>query len=251
MITNRVALFLLATFLAGRTFAQPAQFLLVQPIGGTNNCDWGIVNYGDLDTTAGAQDYLGGNFTYDGHDALDITLPNFAASDAGVPVFAAAAGTVRFVEDDNFDRCSRVDVCTGNENWIRIEHAGNFETRYVHIRRGSALVTEGQVVTAGQQIALVGSSGISSDSHLHFTVLENGSVIETYQNPSRFWANPLPYAGNGVRVIDHGFTHQDQSTRQLVERPSDNDVFYVSDGAGQQAHMWLQFHSLAATDTIN
>ena len=193
----------------------------------------------------------GGGFTYNGHDALDITVPNFAASDAGVPIFAAAAGTVNFVEDRQFDRCSRVESCSGNENWIRIEHANGFETRYVHIRRNSALVQNGQSVVAGQQIALMGSSGISSDPHLHFTVVEDGNVIETYQDPTRFWNNPLPYAGNGVRAIDWGFTHQDQSLRQLVERPSDNDVFFQSDGAGQQAHMWIQVHSLAATDTVN
>src|SRR3954454_23219762 len=77
---------------------------LVQPLAGTNNVDWTIVNYVDLDTTSGAwRDYTGAvgstsvpgpAFTYDGHTGLDLTLPNFAAAERGVPVYAAAGGTV-------------------------------------------------------------------------------------------------------------------------------------------------------------
>jgi hypothetical protein len=45
---------------------------LITPLGGTPYEDWTIVNYVDLDKgSPGVLDYRGGNYTYDGHDAID------------------------------------------------------------------------------------------------------------------------------------------------------------------------------------
>ncbi len=69
------------------------------PIGGVPYQDWTIVNYVDLDPSPGILDFRGGNYTYDGHNAIDFTLPHFEAMDSGVPIYAALAGTVIGVED--------------------------------------------------------------------------------------------------------------------------------------------------------
>ena len=50
----------LAIVLSATAFAQEPRFPLVQPLAGTNNVDWTIVNYVDLDSTAGFADYTGG-----------------------------------------------------------------------------------------------------------------------------------------------------------------------------------------------
>ena len=103
--------------------------LFVTPIAGTAYVDWNIVNYVDLDPTAGFQDYRGGPFVYDGHDAIDYTLPNFAAMDAGVAVYAAAAGTVTFThegfnsENSHYtifarSRITDSKVATGRESFL-------------------------------------------------------------------------------------------------------------------------------------
>src|SRR6476620_9871428 len=91
MIPRMFLLCVAAIAMTSNAFGQSVPW--VQPIGGTNNVDWTIVNYVDTNTTAGTQsDYTGatGNasFTYDGHQGIDLTLPNFAAMDRGVSVFA-------------------------------------------------------------------------------------------------------------------------------------------------------------------
>lgn len=229
----------------------------VQPMGGVYNVDYAIGNYVDQDLDVGVnetKDYKnavgGAAFTYDGHDAIDMGPPNFAGMDRGMPVYAVADGSVTFVRDRMYDRCTG-NCSVGDYNGIEITHTNGFKTGYYHLARNSALVNEGDTVVAGQLIGLLGSAGQSSGPHLHFTVFSNGSAVETYLSPSFYWTNPLPYAGEGVRVLDSGFTHQTPTNVQLQDRPSDNDVYYQSDGANQLARMWLQVHSVAATDTIN
>jgi hypothetical protein len=223
----------------------------VSPIGGTPYGDWTIVNYLDLDPTGGLIDYRGGNYTYDGHSAIDFTLPNFAAMDAGVPVYAAADGVVAYTHDGEYDRCSRVSPCGNFPNYIGIQHANGVFTDYVHLKKGSINVSPGQPVVAGQQIALVGSSGLSSDAHLHFTVREMNAFVETYQDPTRWWINPVPYAGDVVGSLDHGISDHFPSISELVDRPADNNVFQQSDGPNQLAVLWSHLFGVDAGDDFD
>ncbi|MEJ5869384.1 M23 family metallopeptidase [Pseudokineococcus sp. 5B2Z-1] len=57
---------------------------------------------------------------------------------------------------------------------IVLDHAGGVSTYYAHMYADDLLVDVGQQVTAGQQIARVGSSGGSTGCHLHFEVRVNG-----------------------------------------------------------------------------
>jgi hypothetical protein len=223
----------------------------VSPIGGTPYVDWTIVNYSDLDATEGLVDYRGGNYTYNGHNAIDFALANFAAMDAGVPVYAAADGTVLFAQDGQHDRCSRVSPCGDFPNYIWIQHANGIVTDYLHLKKGSVNVSVGQQVVAGQQIALVGSSGLSSDAHLHFSVRQNGAFVETYQDPARWWINPVPYADDVAGSLDHGITNHFPSTTELVDRPLDHPVFQQTDGIGQQAVLWSHLHGIDAGDDFD
>lgn len=63
-------------------------------------------------------------------------------------------------------------------NFILIDHGGGISTGYAHIRSGGIMVSSGQQVGVGQQIARVGSTGASTGCHLHFEVRTWGSSID-------------------------------------------------------------------------
>ena len=68
----------------------------------------------------------------------------------------------------------------GYGNLIEIDHGRGWVTRYGH--NASNLVRPGDYVKPGQTIALMGSTGRATGTHVHFEVLYRGR----HQNPARF-----------------------------------------------------------------
>lgn len=73
------------------------------------------------------------------------------------------------------------DGVVGTAGWqggygllVKLRHEGGYETRYGHMSR--VIVMPGQVVTKGQVIGFVGSTGRSTGPHLHYEVRHNGKV---------------------------------------------------------------------------
>ena len=58
--------------------------------------------------------------------------------------------------------------------YVVISHGNGMTTLYAHMTRGSRKVKEGDVVSAGQVIGLVGTTGLSTGNHLHLTLTING-----------------------------------------------------------------------------
>lgn len=97
------------------------------------------------------------------HNGIDI------ANSYGTPIYAADGGTVR-------------TACWqgGFGNLIIIDHGNGFETYYGHSSK--ILVCDGQKVAKGEKISLMGSTGNSTGSHVHFEIRKNG----TPQNPYNY-----------------------------------------------------------------
>lgn len=91
----------------------------------------------------------------DYHTGVDISAPY------GSPVQAPAEGLVIF--------CGWQQ---GYGNCVEISHGGGLVTRYAHLSK--ILVKPGQKMKRWQRIGLVGTSGRSTGSHLHYEVLRNG-----------------------------------------------------------------------------
>lgn len=202
---------------------------LATPIGGTPFQTWSIVNYVDVNPLPGqASDYRGGQFTYDNHDGYDLMLPDFGRMDGGVPVFAAAAGTITQVQDGNFDR--QTAFSSAPANFVDESLGNGYEAQYYHLLMNSIVVQPGQTVQAGQLLGYVGSSGNSTMAHLHFDLLHDGDLVETFDDPSAYWISPLPYQGDvAPTVTDSGITNFKPSTN-FDERPASVSVFPSSSG---------------------
>ena len=96
----------------------------------------------------------------------------------GEPVLAPADGTVVSVSDTNPDEpIGAIGGPHGEGNTIILKIGDQRYAMLAHLERGSALVSEGDRVQVGQQIAPVGDSGNSVGAHLHFQV-QRGSDFD-------------------------------------------------------------------------
>lgn len=97
-----------------------------------------------------------------GRYAMDIAMPE------GTPIIAARAGTVIKVENDQSGRGSNP-----SGNFVRVLHEDGTMGVYLHLMRGSVVVSEGQRVSVGSSLARSGNTGNSTGPHLHFVVQRN------------------------------------------------------------------------------
>ncbi|OLF51077.1 peptidoglycan DD-metalloendopeptidase family protein [Pseudomonas chlororaphis] len=105
--------------------------------------------------------------------AMDIAMPE------GTPIIAARGGVV--VKTENSQTGRGTDP---SGNFVRVLHDDGTMGVYLHLKRGSVTVREGQRVAVGSPLALSGNTGNSSGPHLHFVVQRNtglGLVSIPYQ----------------------------------------------------------------------
>jgi murein DD-endopeptidase MepM/ murein hydrolase activator NlpD len=95
------------------------------------------------------------------HKGIDI------GASYGADIVAAAPGTVR-----------SATYSSSCGNYVMIDHGGGLYTIYMHA--SSLCVSVGDEVSAGDVIAKVGSTGISTGNHLHFGVSLNGSYVSPW-----------------------------------------------------------------------
>lgn len=122
------------------------------------------------------------HFTPKGRYALDIAMP------VGTPIVAARTGVVVKIENQQSGR--------GNNpagNFVRILHDDGTMGVYLHLKKGSVSVTEGQRVEQGSLLARSGNTGNSTGPHLHFVVQRNiGLAVESIPFDFNQPVNSLP-----------------------------------------------------------
>ena len=101
------------------------------------------------------------------HSGIDLAAPT------GTPVVATATGITHVIES-----------AMGFGLHVVIDHGGGLQSLYGHL--SAVDVLDGQVVSGGQLIGAVGSTGNSTGSHLHFEIDRNGIA----EDPRGFVALP-------------------------------------------------------------
>ena len=99
------------------------------------------------------------------HNGVDL------AAGAGTAIYATKIGTVT--------TALRSDIWG---NYVVINHGDGFSSLYAHMQ--GLIVKAGDYVKQGQTIGYVGSTGLSTGPHLHFTIYYNGADV-----------NPMSYIG--------------------------------------------------------
>jgi murein DD-endopeptidase MepM/ murein hydrolase activator NlpD len=177
----RTLLLLLPVLFACAPSADAQNFRL--PIDCSIGADCIVQNYADADPAPGvAEDPQCGPLTYDGHDGIDFRAPAAMAA-RGVSVLAPAAGVVAAVRDGEADGAfarGGAAAIAGRDcgNGVRIDHEGGWSSQLCHMRNGSVRVREGERVTAGQTVGLVGLSGHTQFPHVHLTLRRGGEEVE-------------------------------------------------------------------------
>lgn len=78
-------------------------------------------------------------------------------------------------------------------NYVVIDHGRSEFSMYAHLKPGSVRVVRGQVVKAGESIGLVGSSGNSTEPHLHFQFCDAPDPVTCAGVPPRFTNVEIPW----------------------------------------------------------
>ena len=97
------------------------------------------------------------------HTGIDLAAPS------NTPIYASRPGVVVWAGWGD----------TGGW-WVKLDHGDGFATTYLHMTR--YVVKVGDFIQAGQLVGYMGSTGVSTGSHLHFGVMYNGE-----------WVDPLKY----------------------------------------------------------
>jgi hypothetical protein len=210
-------------------------------------------------------DWRCGRLAYDTHRGTDFRVLGREDFAAGIPVLAAAPGTVIALRDgmDDIDVVelgrSKVEGRAGG-NQVVIAHDDGWETWYWHLRKGSIAVQQGQTVATGARLGTVGLSGDTNFPHLHFELRRNRNIIvdpfdasagddQCRAPPQSLWTKSAAAALAYTPVVARlGFTAR-EATR--------NEAIYgrLPEAAAQlgaaSLFVWFELYGLARNDAIS
>jgi murein DD-endopeptidase MepM/ murein hydrolase activator NlpD len=123
------------------------------------------------------------------HSGVDWAAP------VGTPIFAAGNGTIEEIGPKG-----------GYGKYVRILHADGYETAYGHMTAFARGLDVGSRVRQGQVIGFVGSTGLSTGSHVHFEIHINGRFVD-----------PMTVKLPRGRVLDGGTLAQFEKDRRQLD----------------------------------
>ncbi len=128
------------------------------------------------------------------HGGIDIK------SNLGNPVLATADGVI-----------TKASMAEEWGNLVIIEHSDGYETWYAHLDKFN--IKMNQKVKKGTVIGYVGNKGISTISHLHYEVRQNGKRL-----------NPLDFTGSNKKTIVIDVSHGGQDNGVSIGNLNEKEI---------------------------
>jgi hypothetical protein len=156
--------------------------------------------------------------------------------DYGAPIFAVADGTVEAVLDglepndpgvlpaDDPVKRQSLNMQTGDGNYIVLKLGNGVYANYAHLQKGTLKVKPGDKVKKGDVIALLGNTGNSSASHLHFHLMDG---------PSPLASNGLPYVIDSFEYVGQINMAAFDAADDYLELPAGMTFLPTNPGAPQ------------------
>ncbi|HZR46621.1 MAG TPA: peptidoglycan DD-metalloendopeptidase family protein [Candidatus Manganitrophaceae bacterium] len=104
------------------------------------------------------------------HPILKVSRPHLGidyAAQYGTPVMAASGGTVTFVGWQG-----------GHGKTVIVRHRNGYSTLYGHLSAYGDGIRVGKKIDQSDIVGRVGSTGLSTGPHLHYTLMKNGKAID-------------------------------------------------------------------------
>jgi len=218
---------------AALDFGWPVQKSVDAPYNET----WAISYYMDHNMSFGIQDYICGVKTYNGHKGVDIYMWPFYWEQMSLnytEIIAAEAGQIVYKQDQNSDQnCSD----GGQWNAVYIQHSDGSTAWYGHMKKESLTTKNvGDMVSKGEFLGIIGSSGDSNGPHLHFEVYDsNGALIDPYYdscnalNIESWWADQKDYLDSNINAVLTHSDYPDFNTCPEVETSNIQNSFSLTD----------------------
>ncbi|MBO5671937.1 MAG: peptidoglycan DD-metalloendopeptidase family protein [Alistipes sp.] len=146
---------------------------------------------------------------YRPHHGVDYAAPS------GTPVYSVADGVV-----------TKCGWGGGGGNTIKIKHAGNIVTGYLHLRGFAKGIRVGTHVSQGQLIGYVGSTGTSTGPHLDYRLWKNGTAIDPLKVPQEP-AEPIKeeHKARFEAVRDRVIAELEYRSCDLLPRIAEEDIY--------------------------
>lgn len=153
------------------------------------------------------------------HPLLKIFRPHHGVdygAPVGTPVLATADGVVDFAGRDS-----------GEGNYVRLRHTSRLMTSYLHLSRFAKGIRRGARVKQGDVVGYVGSSGMSTGSHLDYRISDGGKWVDPLKMKS---ITPDPLRADALRRFQATLAHYTSQlapdTIRVAETPKQQPALF-------------------------
>jgi len=227
--------------LFGRTGGFGAEFNLGDLANGDGTRGLSLTGAAPGDA-AGSSVSSAGDVNRDGIADLIIGAP--AANGSGI---ASGASFVLFGRTATLGPSFSLGTLPIPDDLVEVDYGNGWRMRYHNVNPLSLTVQIGDRLDAGQVLGLLGIDASRAAPIFRFQVLHNGTLVDTYQDPTAYWLQPLQYQGGMERaVLRSGLTNVDPA-QDIAERPSEFETLHPTFTGS--VHFWFEIGHLNTRDT--